>query len=156
MLALYPDVFKAGAAFSGVPAGCWAAGYSAANNWSNMCAGGMVTKTAQQWGDLVRGMDPAFSGSRPRIQLWHGTADGTVSYTNLSEAIKEWTNVLGLSATPTSTDTSGNFTIQRWQNSCPFTVLEAHAQANGGHPTPIDAASVVSFFGLDRTGPDPQ
>ena len=29
----------------------------------------------------------------------------TINYNNQGEAIKEWTNVLGLSTTPTSTDT---------------------------------------------------
>src|SRR6185436_11254025 len=79
-------------------------------------------------------------------------------YKNQAEGIKEWTNLLGLSATPTSTDSTSTpgYTIQTWQNSCPFTVLEAHTQANGDHGTPIDASAVISFFGLDKSGPDPQ
>src|SRR6185295_836452 len=104
MLAVYPDVFKAGASFSGVPAGCWSAGWSAASNWGGTCASGQNTKTAQQWGDLVRAMDPGYSGYRARLQLWHGTGDTLISYQNQTGAIKEWTNVLGLSATPSSTD----------------------------------------------------
>ena len=158
MLAVYPDVFKAGAEFSGVAAGCWSSGWSAASNWGGTCASGQVTKTAQAWGDLVRAMYPGYSGYRPRVQLWHGTADATISFNNQTEAIKEWTNVLGLSATPNSTDTTSvsGFTIGKWQNSCGFTVLEAHTQANGGHGTPIDATSVINFFGLNKTGLDPQ
>jgi len=35
-------------------------------------------------------------------------------------------------------------------------VLEAHTQDGGGHSTPIDADSIVAFFGLDQAGPDPQ
>ena len=159
MLAVYPDVFKAGAEFSGVPAGCWSDGWSAASNWGGTCASGNDIMTAQAWGTLVRGMYPGYTGYRPRIQLWHGTADATINYNNEGEAIKEWTNVLGLNATPNSTDTTSTpgFTIEKWQNSpCGFTVLEAHIQANGGHTTPIDSNSVVSFFGLDKTGADPE
>jgi acetylxylan esterase len=158
MLAVYPDVFKAGAEFSGVPAGCWSDGWSAASNWGGTCANGQDSMTAEQWGALVRGMYPGYSGYRPRIQLWHGTSDATINYNNQKEAIKEWTNVLDLSATPNSTDTTSTpgFTIEKWQNTCGFTVLEAHTQANGGHTTPIDANSVVSFFGLDKNEPDPQ
>ena len=74
MLAVYPDVFKAGAEFSGVPAGCWSSGWSAASNWGGTCASGKDTMTAQAWGDLVRGMYPGYSGFRPRVQLWHGTS----------------------------------------------------------------------------------
>jgi acetylxylan esterase len=157
LLAVYPDVFKAGAEFSGVPAGCWAASYSSSNQWSSPCAGGMVTKTAQQWGDLVRAMYPGYSGFRPRVQLWHGTADMTINYNNQGEAIKEWTNVLGLSTAPTSTDTpKSGYSRESWQSSCGFTVLQAWTQQNGGHTTPIDPAAVISFFGLDKTGPDPE
>ena len=157
LLAVYPDVFKAGVEFSGVPAGCWAASYNASNQWSGPCASGMVSKTPQQWGDLVRAMDPGYSGYRPRIQLWHGTADNTINYNNMTEAIKEWTNVLGLSTTATTTDTPmSGYTRDTWQNSCGFTVLQAWTQQNGGHTTPVDAAAVISFFGLDKTGPDPQ
>lgn len=102
LLAVYPDIFKAGSSFAGVPAGCWSAGWSAASNWGGTCASGNYTQTAQQWGDRVRAMYPGYSGYRPRAQLFHGDADATISYKNLAEGIKEWTNVLGLSTNPTS------------------------------------------------------
>ena len=159
MCAVYPDVFKAGSEFSGVPAGCWSDGWSAASNWGGTCATGKDIQTAAAWGALVRKMYPGYTGAYPRIQLWHGTADLTINYANEGEAIKEWTNVLGLNTTPNSTDTTStpNFTIEKWQNSpCGFTVLEAHIQANGGHTTPIDSNSVINFFGLDKTGADPR
>ncbi|HZL16162.1 MAG TPA: PHB depolymerase family esterase [Polyangia bacterium] len=158
MLAVYPDVFKAGAEFSGVPAGCWSDGWSAASNWGGTCANGQDTMTAQAWGDLVRKMYPGYTGAYPRIQLWHGTADATINYNNETQGILEWTNLLGLSATPSSTDTTSTagFTIEKWQNTCGFTVLEAHIQAGGGHTTPIDDTSVINFFGLNKSGADPQ
>ncbi len=156
MLAVYPDVFKAGAEFSGVPAGCWSAGWSAASNWGGTCANGSDSMSAQAWGDLARGMYPGYTGYRPRIQLWHGTNDTTINKNNQTEAIKQWTNVLGVSTAPTSSTMASGFTIEKWQNSCGFTVLEAHTQASGGHTTPIDATSVIGFFGLDKPGADPQ
>ena len=105
MLAVYPDLIRAGVARAGVAAGCWADGYATSNQWSNNCAGGNTIKTAQQWGDLVRAMYPGYTGHRPRLMTHQGDADTTISYKNTGEAIKEWTNVLGLSMTPTSTDT---------------------------------------------------
>jgi poly(hydroxyalkanoate) depolymerase family esterase len=159
LMAVYPDVFKAGAEFSGVPAGCWSDGWTAGSNWGGTCAAGQDTQTAQAWGALVRAMYPGYTGYRPRLQLWHGTADATINYNNMTQGILEWTNVLGLAATPNSTDTTSTpgFTIEKWQNSCSFTVLEAHTQQGGGHTTPIDANSVVNFFGLNQVaGPDPQ
>lgn len=163
LLAVYPDIFKAGAEFSGVPAGCWAVNYSASGQWSGPCAGGQVTHTPQQWGTIVQAMDPGYSGYRPRIQLWHGEADTTISYNNQTEAIKEWSDVLGLSTTPTSmaTVTFNNHTWnhQTWQNSCGFTVLDAWSEQNGPHGTDanLNATYVIPFLGLDKTGPtDPE
>jgi MYXO-CTERM domain-containing protein len=160
MCAVYPDVFKAGAEFSGVPAGCWTDGWSAASNWGGTCANGQDTMTAAQWGALARGMYSGYTGSYPRMQLWHGTADATINYNNETQAILQWTNLLGLSATPISTDTTSTvgFTILKWQNSpCGYTVLEAHEQQGGGHTTPIDSNSVINFFGLNnKSTVDPQ
>ncbi len=157
LLAIYPDVFKAGVEFSGVPAGCWAVGASADGTWSGPCAGGQVTHTAQEWGDIARNMYPGYSGYRPRVQLWHGDADQTISYTDHTEAIKQWTNVLGLKTDPTSTTTltlaSHQWTRQSWQSSCGYTVLEAWTEHNGGHNTDANLNSqyAIPFLGLDKT-----
>jgi acetylxylan esterase len=159
LLAVYPDVFKGGSAFAGVPAGCWADGYSASNQWSGNCAGGRTSYTAQQWGDKVRAMYAGYSGHRPRVQLFHGDGDTTISFKNQAEAIKEWTNVLGLDTNPTSTDTglklgSHQATRQRWQNACGYVVLEVWTSIGGDHG-PSDAlfnSNVVPFLSLDKTG----
>jgi poly(hydroxyalkanoate) depolymerase family esterase len=162
LLAVYPDVFKAGAEFSGVPAGCWSVN-NPNGQWSGPCAMGQVTHTAQQWGDMVRAMYAGYTGYRPRIQLWHGTADTTINYNNQTEAIKEWTNVLGLGMTPTSTQSvmfaNHQWTHDSWQNSCGFTVLDAWSEQNGPHGTDaaMNATHVIPFLGLDKTGPtDPE
>jgi poly(hydroxyalkanoate) depolymerase family esterase len=158
LLAIYPDVFKAGAEFAGVPAGCWAASYSASNQWSGPCANGQVTHTAQEWGDLVRAMDPGYMGRRPRVELWHGLADSTISPTNLTESIKEWTNVLGLPTDPTKTATvmlaNHSWTRQTWQDSCGFAELDAWSEDMGPHGTDanLNAMYVIPFLGLDQTG----
>lgn len=41
----YPYLFKGGAAFAGVPYGCFAGSAM----WNSQCADGTLTKTAQQW-----------------------------------------------------------------------------------------------------------
>jgi len=45
LLGAYPDLFKGGAAFSGVPYGCFAG----ASLWNSACANGQLIKTAAQW-----------------------------------------------------------------------------------------------------------
>jgi poly(hydroxyalkanoate) depolymerase family esterase len=157
LMAVYPDVFRAGSARAGVPAGCWADGYASSNQWSNNCAGGNTTKTAQQWGDLVRGMDPGYTGHRPRLQIMQGEADTTISYKNTAESIKEWTNVLGLSTAPSSTDTgykAANATYDRqfWKNACGYVVFEAWSSPGGTHSMPYEEADILKYFGLDTAG----
>jgi poly(hydroxyalkanoate) depolymerase family esterase len=161
LLALYPDVFKAGSAFAGMPAGCRGSSESGSGGgYSGACAGGSVTHTAQQWGDIARMLAPAYAGHRPRVQLFHGDADTTIRYANHTEAIKEWTNVLGLSTNPTTTDMGvqlGNHqaTRQRWQNGCGYVVLDGFTSIGGDHG-PSDALFksqyVIPFLGLDKTG----
>lgn len=155
LMGIYPDLFMAGVGISGVPCGCWAEQYTgdtATNGqWSGPCAGGTVTKTAQQWGDQVRAMYPGYTGHRPRLQLWHGDPDSTISYNNMGEAIKEWTNLLGLTTAPSSTDAPASGTThQVWKNDCDFTVLETFSVKGAGHAVSWDTNTVAGFFGLDK------
>lgn len=157
LMGVYPDIFMAGVAVSGVPCGCWAVDYTgdvASNGqWSGPCAGGKVTKSAQEWGDQVRAMFPGYTGHRPRLQLWHGDPDTTISYVNMGEAIKEWTNVLGLSATPTATaNPNTNTTHQTWKSTCGATVLETFSIKGAGHGVQWDTPTVAGFFGLAKAG----
>ncbi|MFB9688704.1 alpha/beta hydrolase family esterase [Amycolatopsis plumensis] len=146
MLALYPDVFKAGAAFMGVPFGCFA---NAADfpPWSSKCTGnGGANRTPQQWGDAVRQAYPGYTGPRPRVQLWHGTADTLVPYALLQEEIEQWTDVFGLSQTPTSSDTpQAGWNRRRYADK-----VEAYSIQGAGHSLPSTgmAAAAIAFFGL--------
>jgi len=93
MLACYPEKFAAGAVHAGGP-------YKAATDvWQSMSAlAGNVTKGAEEWGNLVRGQNPAFTGQYPRIATFHGTSDIVVSPNNAAEIVKQWTNVHGTDA----------------------------------------------------------
>jgi hypothetical protein len=156
LLGDYPDVFKAGAAFMGVPWGCFAT--TDGSLWNAQCAQGQISRTPQQWGDLARGADPGYSGPRPRVQLWHGTADTTLFYPNFGEEIKQWTNVLGVSQTPTSTDTpQSGWTRTRYANSAGTVQVEAYSIAGAGHVLPLTgmATFAIQFFGLNGSQPPP-
>jgi poly(hydroxyalkanoate) depolymerase family esterase len=157
MLALYPDVFKAGAAFMGVPFDCFA---NAADfpPGSSKCTGGSMNRTPQQWGDAVRQAYPGYNGPRPRMQLWHGTADPLVPYSLLQEEIKQWTNVFGLSQTPTSTDSpQPGWDRRRYADSAGTVQVEAYSIQGAGHSLPAAgmAAYAVAFFGLTGSGNPP-
>jgi acetylxylan esterase len=153
LLGDYPDVFKAGAAFMGVPFGCFAT--TDGSMWNTACAEGQISKTPQEWGDLVRGAYPGYSGPRPRVQLWHGTADTTLNYNNFGEEIKQWTNVLGVGQTPVYTDTpQSGWTRTRYGSSGDQAPVEGISVAGVGHSLPLSgmAAMAIHFFGLDSTG----
>jgi poly(hydroxyalkanoate) depolymerase family esterase len=153
LLGSYPDVFKAGTAFAGVPFGCF--GGPADNlGWCATCATGKVTHTAAEWGDMVRAAFPGYTGPRPRMQVWHGTADVTLNYINFGEEIKQWTNVLGVSQTPTSTEANqpqSGFTRTRYANSAGVVQVEAISEAgkdHGGIVRPSNLA--IAWLGLDK------
>ncbi|WP_440073183.1 extracellular catalytic domain type 1 short-chain-length polyhydroxyalkanoate depolymerase [Streptosporangium sp. OZ121] len=160
MLGNYPDVFKAGAAFMGVPFGCFAneADYIPSPGASD-CASGRISKTPQQWGDLVRAAYPGYNGPRPRVQLWHGTTDNLVYYATHQQAIDQWTNVFGLSQTPTSSDTpQPNWNRRRYADASGTVRVEAYSIQGAGHSLPMSgmAAAAIQFFGLTGgTSPSP-
>ncbi|GGM26103.1 MULTISPECIES: extracellular catalytic domain type 1 short-chain-length polyhydroxyalkanoate depolymerase [Micromonospora] len=154
MLGLYPDVFTAGVSSSGVPLGCFAT--TNGSEWNSECSGGRIVKTPQQWGDLVRNAYPGYTGRRPRIQIWHGTTDTTLSYVNFGEQIKQWTNVHGLSQTPSYTDyPQASATRTRYGGTGGTAPVEAISFQGYGHSIPFDAAQAIRFVGLDTTSPTP-
>jgi len=153
MLADYPDVFKAGVAFMGVPYHCFYTG--TVDGWNSACADGQVSMTGPQWGDLVRGdADPGYSGPRPRMEVWHGTADTTLNYNNFGQEILQWTNVLGVSSTPTSTSTpQSGWTQTTYGGSGTMPPVEGISIAGAGHVLPIEGegmeADAIAFMGLN-------
>jgi acetylxylan esterase len=149
LLGDYPDVFKAGAAFMGVPHSCFAT--TDGSMWNTQCANGQRIMTPQQWGDLARGAFPGYTGPRPRMQVFHGTADTTLQYPNFGEEIKQWTNVLGVSQTPSFTDQpQSGWTRTRYGGTGTMAPVEGVSLQGVGHSLPLagQAAMAIAFFGL--------
>ena len=156
LLGIYPEIFIAGAPRAGVPCGCWAESYASSNQWSGPCANGTVSKTAQQWGDYVRAINPNYTGHRPRVQIFQGENDATISFKNFAEGIKQWTNVLKLKTEPDLTDkiNCSGYTYNRkfWKNSFGYVVLEAWSAPGQGHSMTYEEDSIMKFFGIDVVG----
>ncbi|KAG8946324.1 hypothetical protein FRC04_011954 [Tulasnella sp. 424] len=147
MAGSYPNLFQAASAYSGVPFACFAG----SSDWNSACANGDVSMTPAQWGDLVRAAYPGYSGPRPRMMLWHGTADTTLYYPNLQQEINEWTNVLGQSTTPTTTtqnDPQSGYTHTSY--GC---VVQAYSAAGVGHTVPVHESIDLQWFGITSGGP---
>jgi poly(hydroxyalkanoate) depolymerase family esterase len=99
MLAVYPDVFEAGAIMAGIP-------YACATNQTDAfgCMQGKE-KSPEAWAALL----PAAARAKPpRVSVWHGDADWTVRPTNGSQIAEQWTAAHGLNADkPSATETIG-------------------------------------------------
>lgn len=150
LLAEYPDVFKAGAAFMGVPYHCFAT--TDGSLWNSACANGQIIMTPQQWGNLARAAFPGYNGPRPRMQLWHGTADTTLNVANFGEEIKQWTNVLNVSQTPSFTDSpQSGWTRTRYGGTAVGVPVEGISIQGAGHVLPLSgmAALAIQFMGLN-------
>ncbi|KAK4205649.1 family 1 putative carbohydrate esterase [Triangularia verruculosa] len=60
MAATYPDLIRAVSLYSGGAGG----------------VGGQSRGSGEQWGNVVRAMYRGYTGPRPKMQIWHGSADG--------------------------------------------------------------------------------
>ncbi|KAF2651338.1 carbohydrate esterase family 1 protein [Lophiostoma macrostomum CBS 122681] len=150
----YPDVFKATSVYSGVPDGCFAVAGSTATQdppgWSNNCANGQLTKTAAAWGDQVRSYYPSYTGTRPRMQIFHGTADNTLKYPNYAEQLKQWSNVLALTTSTNKTNTpQSGYTQTIYGDGTTATAQLVGYSAQGvGHTVPQHPDMDIAFFGI--------
>jgi poly(hydroxyalkanoate) depolymerase family esterase len=149
MLGVYPEVFEAGASFSGVPYTCFRTGSS--SEWNSQCSGGEIDRTPQQWGDEVRTTNPGYTGPWPRMQIWHGTNDDVLRYPNFQEQIDQWTNVNGTDQTPDFSDTpQANWNRTRYGGTGAQAAVEAISLQGVGHNLYTNgmAAKALEFFGL--------
>ncbi|THV04435.1 putative acetylxylan esterase [Dendrothele bispora CBS 962.96] len=142
MAGSYPDLFAAASIYSGVPFGCFAG----TSEWNTQCAEGQLIKSAEEWGDEVRAAFPGYTGARPKMMIWHGTIDETLLYPNFGEEIKEWTNVLDVSQTPTTTtenDPESGYTKTTYGD-----VVVGYSAENVGHTVPVHADIDLAWFGI--------
>ncbi|KAK4182118.1 Alpha/Beta hydrolase protein [Podospora australis] len=146
----YPDVFHAVSAYSGVPDGCFHVDTAlpGTNNpgWNRTCAEGLVVKTGQEWGDMVRGYFPEWKGGYPRVMIWHGTEDDVLRYPNYAEALKQWSNVHGVEFVGNVTDDpERGYTKSAYGDG---TKVVGYSAKGVGHNVPIHELVELEFYDL--------
>ncbi len=99
--------------------------------------------SAEMWGDRVR-QASNHTGSFPRVSIWHGVSDRTVSPVNAESETLQWTNVHGISADPSAQDTIKGNPRQTFKNQAGAVVVEAIRVRRMAHGVPVDPG----------TGPD--
>ncbi len=141
MLATYPDVFAGGAIVAGIP-------YRCATSSSNAftCLNPGVDKTPAAWGDLVRAA-ASYTGTRPPVQIWHGTSDNTVKPLNMTELVDQWTNVAGTDQNADVQDTVAGYPHKIYRDASGRTAVESYAITGMGHGTPIDPGTGATQCG---------
>jgi poly(hydroxyalkanoate) depolymerase family esterase len=141
LLAAYPEMFAGGGVVAGLPARCAATLIEA---FSCMNPGRDLTPA--QWGDRVRAASP-HSGPWPTVSVWHGSMDFTVAQANQRELVEQWTNVHGIAATPSGTDTVAGYPHAVYRDATGRTVIETYTITNMGHGQPVDPGDAATRCG---------
>lgn len=135
MLATYPEVFAGGAILAGVP-------YRAANGvqdaFESIFQG--PSRSPTQWGDLVRAAS-SHGGPWPKVSVWHGDADKSVSPANADEIVKQWTNVHGLPGAHTIEMRVDGHRRRVWQDAAGEDIVESYTIAGMAHGAAVDPGS---------------
>jgi poly(hydroxyalkanoate) depolymerase family esterase len=134
MLATYPDVFQGGAVIAGLPYGCAGTVHEALD-----CMFNGHPRAAERLGARARAAS-GHHGTWPTLSVWHGTADTTVHPTNAGELVKQWTDLHGLSAVPTVTETVAGCPRQAWLDRDGRVLVENMTIPGMGHGVPLRPA----------------
>ncbi|KAK4150531.1 carbohydrate esterase [Chaetomidium leptoderma] len=143
----YPDVFEAGAAYSGVAFGCFQGAPDATPFSANQTCAQGLEKSPQEWGNLVRNAYPGYTGRRPRMQITHGLADGLVRPKCAEEALKQWSNVLGVELTSTKNGVPSSGWEQRIYGT-DGSKLQGFFGQGVGHAPSTNEQQLLKWFGL--------
>jgi acetylxylan esterase len=142
----YPDVFEAGAAFSGIAFACAYGDVSATPASPNQTCAQGLQHTPQEWGNFVRNAYPGYTGRRTRMMIVHGLADTLVRPQCAIEALKQWSNVLDLELTKNVTGVPSTAYTQEIYGD--GTKLQGFFGAGVGHFAPPNEPLILKFFGI--------
>ncbi|KAN0090419.1 carbohydrate esterase family 1 protein [Hyaloscypha variabilis] len=146
MAGSYPDVFEAGAAFSGVAHACFAGAASATPASPNQTCAQGLQHTPQQWANFVYNSYPGYTGRRTRMMIVHGLADTLVRPQCAIEALKQWSTVLDVTLTKNVTGVpSAAYTQEIYGDG---TKLQGIFGAGVGHFAPVNEPEILKFFGI--------
>jgi poly(hydroxyalkanoate) depolymerase family esterase len=134
MLATYPEMFAGGAIIAGLPYGCASNVQQAFEAMFSEQEG-----AAQMLGDRVRAAS-SHRGPWPKISVWHGTSDPIVKSSNSEEIVRQWTNVHGLSNTPSHERLISGHRLRVWSDANGEALVEAFSINNMAHGVPLATA----------------
>ena len=133
LLATYPETFAAGAVVAGLP-------FGVAGNMQEAFAAmhGASRLNSEELGARVSGAAPA-PRRRPRLAIWHGQADSTVTSSNAQTLARQWAALHGLDEKPDEVRVRGRWTRSVWRGPGGEALIEMNLLAGMGHGTPLAA-----------------
>jgi poly(3-hydroxybutyrate) depolymerase len=148
MLASYPEIFAGGAIIAGLPYGT---ATSVREAFDRMRGQGGPAPT--ELGALVLAAS-SHRGPWPKISVWQGDSDTTVSPTNAALIVEQWHVVHGLTTQPSETVKAANSVRRVWRDGEGKDVIEEYRIAGMGHGTPLatsgpDACGVAGPWMLE-------
>jgi poly(hydroxyalkanoate) depolymerase family esterase len=143
MLASYPDVFAGGGIIAGLPYG---SATTVQQAFDRMRGHGEVS--AEALGLLVQNAT-SHGGPWPRLSIWHGDADTTVSPSNGVAIGQQWRHVHNLGAAPALTEVIDGHTHRVWNDPQGRPAIEEYVIAGLGHGTPL----LTGAGGYGEAGP---
>ncbi len=153
MLACFPDIYAAGAAFSGGPHNCdlKCTDSNKQQDWTRPAS--YVVPSAND----VKAAYPTWwndaSKRKPRLFVFHGGLDQAVKPINLGDAMRQWTGALGVDTTADNASlgapaTLGGYEYRLYaQGGRP--AVATMLMSDLGHGTPVKPGSGVEDGGVD-------
>ncbi|MFI5688096.1 alpha/beta hydrolase family esterase [Streptomyces sp. NPDC051636] len=136
MMAAYPEKFRAAGIVAGLPYDC-----SNAAGGPYPCMYGWANQTPAQWGDRVRRARPGYTGPWPALTVFQGSADGTVKPSNMTDLVRQWTDVQGADQSADLSDTVAGYPHRVFTNPSGKSVVETYGITGMGHGQPVDPAT---------------
>lgn len=147
MAATYPELFAAATVYSGVAAGCFVSSTNQVDAWNSSCALGQVVNTPQVWAQVAENMYPGYNGPRPRMQIYHGSADTTLYPQNYYEECKQWAGVFGYDYNNPQ-QVEQNTPEANYQTTIWGPNLQGIYATGVGHTVPIHGQQDMEWFGF--------
>lgn len=133
LLAAYPDLFAAGAVVAGVPVGAARSGMQALLRMASPS----LDVAPEDWASHVKqGAPRGFAGPWPRLSIWQGQADNTVSPGNAPLLAEQWRALLGLPPQATIEQRPGGISHQYWTRGAQ-SLLESWLLPHFPHAYPV-------------------
>lgn len=139
MLAAYPEIFAGGAIIAGLPHG---AANGMVQAFDRMRGHGLPTPARLQ--ELLLAASD-HRGPWPRIAVWHGSADRTVSADNATAIVAQWRSVHGLTDKPTAVDLVGQVPRRMWQGPDGRVLVEEYIVPGMAHGTPLKTSGTDAY-----------